>query len=182
MATDAGVDGLVVQGPSAGGHSATFDPHRTLGDGSTPELTRTIRKQSRLPIIAGGGVDRPEAVREILEAGAQAVAVGTLLLRTKESGAPPVHKDALADPRFKETVITRAFTGRPARGLRNGFIDRHEAEAPVAYPAVHHLTRPIRQEAARVGDPDAVHLWAGTGYREATVKGAAEVIRELAGA
>jgi NAD(P)H-dependent flavin oxidoreductase YrpB (nitropropane dioxygenase family) len=76
--------------------------------------------------------------------------------------------------------LTRSFTGRPARGIRNRFIDQFEAVAPAGYPAVHHLTSPIRKAAAAAGDPEAVHLWAGTGYRLAGTGHAADVLHELA--
>ncbi|MEU8263657.1 nitronate monooxygenase [Micromonospora sp. NPDC048999] len=179
-ARNCGVDGLFVQGPDAGGHSATFAPTRTPEPIKTAELVRRVRAAVDLPVIAAGGVDGPEAVRRLLDADAQAVAVGTLLLRTDEAGTSPTHKAALADPAFGETVITRAFTGRPAHALRNGFIDRHQQAAPVAYPAVHHLTRALRQAAGKAGDADRLHLWAGTGYRNAPTGPAADVIRRLA--
>jgi NAD(P)H-dependent flavin oxidoreductase YrpB (nitropropane dioxygenase family) len=179
-AAAAGVDGLVVQGADAGGHSARHDPARALPPLGTRELLRAVRRSVDLPMVAAGGVDGPDAVRALLTAGAEAVAVGTLLLRTDEAGTSPTHRAALRDPRFSETVITRAFTGRPARGLRNAFIDRHEARAPVAYPAVHHLTRELRQAAGRAGDADRLHLWAGTGYRSAPDGSAADALRWLA--
>lgn len=178
-AEELGVDGLVVQGPSAGGHSATFDPRRTIEDVPTADVVRAVRAATRLPLVAAGGVAGPEDVRELLEAGAEAVQVGTLLLRTDESGANDTYRTALADPRFTETVVTHAFTGRPARALRNAFVDQHGATAPVAYPAVHHLTRELRATAARVGDAEHVHLWAGTGYRSAPTGPAADVVRSL---
>ncbi|MBS2534839.1 nitronate monooxygenase [Catenulispora sp. NF23] len=180
IARDAGVDGLVVQAPAAGGHSGTYDPLRTLTPVSAPDLVREVRAAVELPVVVGGGVASAEDVRVLLAAGAEAVAVGTLLLRTDESGASQTHKDALAAPIFAETTITHAFTGRPARGLRNGFIDRHETAAPYGYPAIHHLTRPLRQAAAKAGDADRLHLWAGTGFRAAREVPAAEVIQELA--
>lgn len=177
-ARDAGFDGLVVQGPSAGGHSAAFDPTRILEPVSTDEVLRRVRRVVDLPVIAAGGVDGPGAVRALRDAGAEAVAVGTLLLRTDEAGTSPAHDRALADAAFGDTVITRAFTGRPARALRNGFVDRHP-DAPSGYPAVHHLTRALRRAAAQAGDTDRLHLWAGTGWREATKGPAADVIRRL---
>lgn len=180
QARDAGLDGLVVQGGDAGGHSAVFDPHGSPAAGSTADLVRTVGRSVDLPLHGAGGVDGPAAVRRILEAGAESVAVGTLLLRTDEAGTSPTHRDALVDPRFERTVVTRAFTGRPARGLLNGFIERHESSAPTAYPAVHHLTRSLRQAAARAGDADRVHLWAGTGHRQAPTGPAADVLDWLA--
>jgi NAD(P)H-dependent flavin oxidoreductase YrpB (nitropropane dioxygenase family) len=134
-----------------------------------------------LPLVAAGGVDGPAAVRRLLDAGAERVAVGTLLLRTDEAGTSAAHRAALADPAFAETAITRVFTGRPARALRNGFIDRHERHAIDAYPAVHHLTRGLRQAAAAAGDTDRLHLWAGTGWRRARTGRAGDVISWLAG-
>ncbi|CAM3732119.1 NAD(P)H-dependent flavin oxidoreductase [Smaragdicoccus niigatensis] len=178
-AYDLGADALVVQGASAGGHSATFDPQRTIEETSTAELVRAVRSVTPLPIVAAGGVDGPSAVRALLESGAEAVAVGTLLLRTDEAGTSRTHRDALADPAFSETVLTHAFTGRTARGLRNGFIDRHEALAPFGYPEIHHLTRPLRQAASQAGDPGRLHLWAGTGYTSAPDGPATGVIRWL---
>lgn len=178
-ARDVGVDGVVVQGPDAGGHSATFDPARVPQAASSDDLTRRVIAAAGLPAIAGGGVDGPSAVRRLFDAGALGVAVGTMLLRTDEAGTSATHRAALADPAYDSTVITRAFTGRPARALRNGFIDRHDATAPVGYPAVNHLTRALRQAAGRAGDSDRLHLWAGTGYRNAPDGPAADVIRML---
>lgn len=178
-ANETGVDALVVQGPRAGGHSATFDPARVIEDASTADLVRNILTRVDLPVIAAGGVDGPQTVRLLLDAGAQAVAVGTLLLGTDEAGTSPAHRRALLDPACTETVITRSFTGRPARALRNGFTDRHDRTDLTAYPAVHHLTRAIRRAAAAAGDTDRLHLWAGTGWRQTTTGPAAAVINHL---
>lgn len=175
-----GVDGLVVQGGGAGGHSAIHDPARDPLDGPTARLVATVREAVDLPLIAAGGVDGPAAVRELLDAGAQAVAIGTLLLRTHEAGTSPTHRAALADPALTETVLTRAFTGRPARALRTSFIDRHGAAAPTAYPAIHHLTRELRAAAGAAGDAQRLHLWAGTGWRAAREEPAARAIERLA--
>ncbi|WP_396919327.1 nitronate monooxygenase, partial [Mycolicibacterium sp.] len=79
-----------------------------------------------------------------------------------------------------ETVVTRAFTGRPARGLRNRFIDTYEDNAPLGYPAVHFLTSPLRKAAAAAGEPELVHLWAGTGFRNARRAPTAQILAGLA--
>lgn len=179
-AEDAGVDALLVQGPRAGGHSATFDPSRTIGSEATADVLRAVRTVSALPVVAAGGVDGPATTKELLAAGADAVAIGTLLLLADEAGTTTVHRRALTDAAYAATTITHAFTGRPARGLRNAFIDRHEAEAPLGYPALHHLTRGIRQAAVRRDDPDRLHLWAGTGWRSAEARPAADIVRALA--
>ncbi|RCS60815.1 NAD(P)H-dependent flavin oxidoreductase [Microbacterium sp. JB110] len=181
QAVDSGVNGLVVQGSSAGGHSATFDPTHDPRPLDTAELVRRVKHEIEAPVIAAGGVDGPDAVARLLEAGAEAVSVGTLLLRTDEAGTSVAHRRALADPDFTETAITRVFTGRPARALRNGFINRHHSAQITAYPAVHHLTRSLRRAAAAEGDTDRLHLWAGTGWRSARADSAVNVIRWLAG-
>jgi nitronate monooxygenase len=175
----AGVDGLVVQSAAAGGHSATTTSRAPSAQTDTVALVSGVRAVSRLPIVAGGGISRSAHVQAVLAAGADAAMVGTALLRTPESAARPAHKDALADPARAETLVTRAFTGRPARALRNRFTDEHSAVAPLGYPAVHLLTAPIRAAAAARGDPDGLNLWAGTGYRAATDRPAGEVLADL---
>lgn len=180
-AEDAGVDGLVVQGPAAGGHNGTFDPRRTITDAATADVVRAVAAVTRLPLVAAGGVSGPVDVRDLVAAGAEAVAVGTLLLRATEAGTTPTHRAALTDPAFTTTVVTHAFTGRPARALRNGFAERH-ADAPYGYPELHHLTRDLRRTAALRGDPHRLHLWAGTGWRAAEERSAREIVRELAAA
>lgn len=184
-ADELGVNGIVVQGFRAGGHSAVHDVHSWPAEVETSELVRSIRHTVRLPIIAAGGVDGPTAVSALLDAGAEAVSVGTMFLRTHEAGTSPTHRRALAgasvaDSAHTETVLTRAFTGRPARALRNGFIDRHHAAAPAGYPEVHYLTRELRAAAGAAGDADRLHLWAGTGFRHAPEASAADVVRLLA--
>jgi nitronate monooxygenase len=174
-----GVDGLVVQSAAAGGHSATTTPDAPSARTDTAALVSEVRAVSALPIVATGGIVHSAQVRAMLAAGADAAMVGTLLLRTPESGARPAHKAALADPARAETVVTRAFTGRPARGLRNRFTDEHSATAPLGYPAIHFLTAPIRAAAAARGDPEGLNLWAGTGYRAATDRPAVEVLADL---
>jgi NAD(P)H-dependent flavin oxidoreductase YrpB (nitropropane dioxygenase family) len=181
-ATDAGVDMLAVQGTAAGAHSATLTPSRYPDPVPTAELAAMIRDATQAPVIGAGGLATPAQVAAVIHAGAQAVMVGTALLRTSESGASPVHKAAVGDRSRGETVLTRSFTGRPARGIRNRFIDEYDASAPSGYPAIHYLTSPIRKAAASAGDPEAVHLWAGTEYRHATTGAAADVLRTLASA
>ncbi|WP_030657771.1 MULTISPECIES: nitronate monooxygenase [Streptomyces] len=181
QAAEAGVDGLVVQASAAGGHSATFTPETLPAPVPLPDLIADVRRGTALPIVAGGGIAGPADVAAALRAGADATTVGTLLLRTDESGAAAPHKAALADPAFTETVLTRAFTGRPARGLRNRFIERYDAVAPVGYPALHHLTAPLRKAAIAAGDTRLIHLWAGTGYREARAESVGRTLERLAG-
>lgn len=176
----AGVDMLAVQASTAGGHSGTFTPDRLPQPLPIDELLGRVSAQVRLPLIAAGGLSTADDIAAVVKAGATAAAVGTVLLRADESGASATHQAALTDPARTETVMTRAFTGRPARGLRNAFIDQFEASAPLGYPAIHHLTSPLRKAAAAAGDADLVHLWAGTGYRNARNEPTASILTRLA--
>jgi NAD(P)H-dependent flavin oxidoreductase YrpB (nitropropane dioxygenase family) len=108
--------------------------------------------------------------------------VGTALLRSDESGASAVHQAAIADPGRGPTVLTRAFSGRPARGLQNTFTEKYSELAPLGYPALHHLTSGLRKAATAAGNPELAHLWAGTGYRNATTGPAATILTRLASA
>lgn len=180
VAADAGVDMLAVQSSRAGGHSGTLTPDRPPAPVPLGDLIGQIKTTVKLPLIAAGGLAAPNDVAEILHAGAEAAMVGTVLLRADESGASPTHQAALTDPARTETVITRAFTGRPARGLRNSFIETYESLAPLGYPAIHHLTSPLRKAAAAAGEADLVHLWAGTGYRHATNESTDRILTRLA--
>ncbi|MGZ4583946.1 MAG: NAD(P)H-dependent flavin oxidoreductase [Mycobacterium sp.] len=179
QARDAGVDMLAVQAVAAGGHSGTLSPRKPLTPVPIAELVERIVATVPLPVMAAGGLATPGAVADVIRAGAAAAVVGTVLLRAEESGASATHQAALTDPAYTETVLTHAFTGRPARGLRNAFIDAHEAQAPLGYPAIHYLTSPLRKAAAAAGKPDYVHLLAGTGYRNATAEPTSDILRRL---
>jgi NAD(P)H-dependent flavin oxidoreductase YrpB (nitropropane dioxygenase family) len=179
-AAEAGVDALAVQAAAAGGHSGTLTPQHFPAEIPITELIAKVRGAVTLPLIAAGGLATAADITAVLRAGATAAAVGTVLLRTNESGASATHQAAVADPSRRGTTLTRAFSGRPARGLRNTFIDRYDTLAPLGYPALHHLTSPLRKAAAAAGDPELVNLWAGTGYRQATAEPAAVVLRRLA--
>ncbi|MEW2222104.1 nitronate monooxygenase [Streptomyces sp. NPDC006990] len=178
-AADAGADALIVQALAAGGHSFTLTPDRPLAATALSDLVAEVRRATALPTVATGGIGTPTDVADALRAGADAAMVGTALLRTDESGACAPHKAALADPAFDSTVLTRAFTGRPARALRNHFTDQYSDRAPAGYPGLHHLTSGLRQAATAAGDTRLIHLWAGTGYREARTEPASRTIDRL---
>jgi nitronate monooxygenase len=169
-----GASFLVVQGHEAGAHRGTFANVGVPDDRPLPQLLGDVRSVTDVPLVAAGGVGTADDVRRLLAAGAAGVLCGTAFLRCPESGARPQWKDALTDPGRTETVVTRAFSGRPARGLRNRFIDEHP-DAPAAYPEVNNATRPLRA----VGDPEAMSLWAGTGWRSARAAPVAEVLDSL---
>jgi nitronate monooxygenase len=180
-AEDAGIDLLLVQGLLAGGHSATTCPERVPDDVPLTDLVAQVRDATDLPVWAGGGIGSAEDVSAVLASGAEAAIVGSLLLRTSESGASRAYKNGLTAMAGTETVLTRAFSGRLARGIRNAFIDQFDAQAPSGYPAVHHLTSPLRRAAAEAGDWNYINLWAGGSYEAASDGPAGDVMRRLAG-
>jgi NAD(P)H-dependent flavin oxidoreductase YrpB (nitropropane dioxygenase family) len=178
-AAETGVDALAVQASAAGGHSGTLTPERIPPPTPITELISQIRAVVPLPLIAAGGLASSADIRAVLHAGAVAAAVGTALLRSDESGASAAHQRAIAEGN-RTTLVTRAFSGRPARGLANEFTDRYDEHAPQGYPAVHYLTSPLRRAAAAAGDAERINLWAGTGYQHGHTGPAAAILTGLA--
>ncbi|MFD7131744.1 nitronate monooxygenase [Streptomyces sp. NPDC059894] len=178
----AGADAVIVQGVEAGGHQGTHrDAPENDGSGiGLLSLTAQVREAVRLPLVAAGGIMRGSQIAAVLAAGASAAQLGTAFLATPESGAAAVHKQALTNPLFARTALTRAFSGRPARGLVNRFLREHGPYAPAAYPEVHHLTSPLRKAAAKAGDAQGMALWAGQGHRMARELPAGQLVEVLA--
>ncbi|MET8749231.1 nitronate monooxygenase [Streptomyces sp. NPDC004667] len=182
-AQEAGADALCVQGVEAGGHQGTFrDDPQTDGTAAVGllALVAQVREAVALPITAAGGLMRGAQIAAVLAAGAEAAQLGTAFLVCPESGAHPLHKKALTDPLFGHTELTRAFSGRPARGLVNRFVREHGPYAPSAYPQIHHMTSGLRKAAAAAGDPQGMSLWAGQGHRLARALPAGELVEVLA--
>ncbi|MFF1298750.1 MULTISPECIES: nitronate monooxygenase [unclassified Streptomyces] len=177
----AGADAVIAQGVEAGGHQGT---HRDVpeNDGAGTgllSLVGQIRETVGIPVVAAGGIMRGSQIAAVLAAGAAAAQLGTAFLATTESGAAPVHKQALTNPLFVRTELTRAFSGRPARGLVNRFLREHGRYAPAAYPEIHHLTSPLRKAAAKAKDAQGMALWAGQGHRMARELPAGRLVEVL---
>ncbi|PNI09068.1 2-nitropropane dioxygenase [Arthrobacter sp. AFG7.2] len=177
-ALESGVDALCVQGPEAGGHRGTFDPAAQPDDQSLHGLLEELAGL-QVPLIAAGGITTGEDTRAALSHGAAAVQAGTAFLRADEAGTKAAHRLALSSGRFSTTSVTRAFSGRNARGLANEFMRRHDGEAPCGYPEIHHLTTPLRAAAAAAGDPEWLNLWAGTGFARTMEGPAASILAAL---
>ncbi len=176
-AEEAGADALVVQGVEAGGHRGSFD-EAAPGDVGLLALLQLVWAVTDLPLVATGGIATGRGIAAVLAAGAAAAQLGTAFLLTPEAATSPAHREALrgAGP----TALTRAFTGRSARGIENRFMRDHEADAPGGYPEVHHLTAPIRAAARERGDADGFHVWAGQAHPLAAEVPAGELVRRLA--
>ncbi|MCF2539251.1 nitronate monooxygenase [Streptomyces sp. FB2] len=178
----AGADAVIAQGVEAGGHQGTHrdNPEAECAGLGVLTLVSQIRETVNIPVVAAGGIMRGSQIAAVLAAGATAAQLGTAFLATHESGANAVHKQALTNPLFTRTELTRAFTGRPARGLVNRFLREHGPYAPAAYPEVHHLTAPLRKKAAASGDAQGMALWAGQGHRQARELPAGRLVEVLA--
>lgn len=178
QAQAAGADALVVQGFEAGGHRGYFTDRPDAPDFGLLALLRLTARRVELPLIAAGGIVDGASVAAVLCAGAVAAQIGTALMLTTEAGTAQAHRAALGGSR--PTALTRAFSGRQARGIVNDFMERHGHVAPIAYPDVHHLTTPIRAAARTAGDPEAVNLWAGQAYELARELPAGELVAWIA--
>jgi nitronate monooxygenase len=179
IAADAGADLLVVQGTEAGGHQGSF---ADLAANRSPLLSvlAEIRETTNVAMIATGGIMTGRAAAAALQGGAIAVQIGTALLCTPEAGTSSPYRQALLDARYPDTILTRAYSGRFARGLANRFALEHDGHAPQAYPEVHHLTRPLRAAATQAGDASVPNLWAGTAWRQLTAEPAATIVNRIA--
>jgi nitronate monooxygenase len=176
-AQEAGADALVVQGVEAGGHRGSFD-EAAPGQVGLLALLQLVRSVTDLPLVATGGIATGRGIAAVLAAGAAAAQLGTAFMLTPEAGTSPAHREALrgAGP----TALTRAFTGRSARGIENRFMREHEADAPLGYPEVHHLTAPVRAAARERDDAEGFHVWAGQAHPLAVGLPAAELVSRLA--
>lgn len=155
-----------------------MSPESSAGSASSgPRALSALYEHPVIQAPMAGGAATPELAAACV-AGATAAQLGTAFLPCPESGAHPLHKRALADQVFTRTELTRAFSGRPARGLVNRFMREHGPYAPAAYPQVHHVTAPLRKAAA-AADAQGMALWAGQGHRLARELPAAELVELL---
>ena len=175
----AGADALVVQGVEAGGHRGGFDDAHP-GDIGLLALLQLVHAavNDALPMVATGGLITGRGVAAALACGAAAAQLGTAFMLCPEAGTASAHRDMISRE-DAPTALTRAFTGRTARGIINRFLQDH-AEAPSAYPEIHHLTAPLRTAARTRGDTDSFHLWAGQAHALARPLPAADLVVRLA--
>lgn len=184
LAEQAGVDAVVAQGGEAGGHRSTFElsKHPLGAQVGTMSLVPQVVDAVKIPVIAAGGIVDGRGLLASLVLGAQAVQIGTRFLTSKESAAHSAYKQALFDSTEESTVITKSFSGRPARGIKNRFIAEFERAKvePLPFPSQNTLTKDIRAAAAKAGNPEFMSLWAGQSTRMLTHEmAAADIVREI---
>ena len=178
QAAELGPDALVVQGVEAGGHRGIFEDDDEASDLTLLAALQLIGAAVDLPLVAAGSIMTGDAVAAVLAAGASAAQLGTAYLLASEAGTSPAQRAATVTE--TRTVLTRAFTGRLARGITNRFQREHESSAPRAYPEVNHVTSPLRAKARKDGDADLFNLWAGQAHSLAETVNAAVLTRRLA--
>lgn len=178
QADGAGADALVVQGAEAGGHRGAFADRDDRVDVGLLALLQVVAARVDRPLVATGGIATGRGVAAVLAAGAAAAQVGTAFMRCPEAGTSAPHREALRSSR--PTGLTRAFSGRLARGIVNRLQAEHSAAAPIAYPEINHVTSPLRAHARKAGDEGAINLWAGEAHELAEERPAAEVVARLA--
>lgn len=178
------VDAVVTQGSEAGGHRATFGADFESGMIGTISLVPQVADAVTVPVIASGGIMDGRGIAAALALGASAVQLGTAFLTCDEAGVPEAYKKAILQAREHETRLTRAFSGRPARGIVNRFMTEYEesdaASTILPFPLQNDLTRPLRAAAAKQGRAEFLSLWAGQGVRLAQRRTAAQLIECLA--
>ncbi len=176
-----GVDAVIAQGAEAGGHRGAFLAPGERSLIGTLALVPRVRDAVQIPVVAAGGIMDGRGIAACLALGADAVALGTAFLASDESGAPAKHKAALRQRAGEDaTALTRAFSGKAARGLRNRFLSEQDGSAAVLpYPAQNQLTAGLRREAVKQGRFDLASLWAGQGAPLARGGPAAELFHQL---
>jgi nitronate monooxygenase len=177
----AGVDGVIAQGSEAGAHRGTFAaPAEMAMIGTLALVPQVVDAVPGLPVIAAGGIMDGRGIVAAEALGAAAVQMGTAFLTSEEAGIPDAYKDFLTRASEDSTKLTRAFSGRPARGVVNAFMRDVEATGAILpYPLQNELTRPMRLAAAKVGDTERLSLWAGQGVGMARRLPAADLVRRL---
>jgi len=176
---DAGVDNVVCQGEEAGAHRGTFLKPFEQSMVPVRELVAGTLKAVPVPVVASGGLMDGKDIAAMLKLGAAAAQLGTAFLPCPECGTSAVHKQAVLNARADTTVVTRAYSGRPARGLRNKFIDLAREQDILPFGQQNDLTRPMRGEAGKKGVADYLSLWAGTSVTRARQMPAAELVKTL---
>jgi nitronate monooxygenase len=175
-----GVNAICTQGAEAGGHRGTFLGRFEDALVGTMALVRQVVHRVRVPVLAAGGIMDGAGIRAALALGASGVQLGTAFLDCPEAGTSKAHRSALLADSARVTSITRAFSGRPARGIRNRFVELFERVEPAPFPQQQEATADIRAAAAAAGRVDLMQLWAGQAASLLRSLPAADLVRTLA--
>ena len=182
-AEEAGADAIIAQGMEAGGHRGAFRAdHAESQLVGLIALVPQIADVVSIPVIATGGIADARGIAAALLLGASAVQIGTGFLRSQESSVHPLYKERLAATQAHQTTITRAFSGRAGRSIRNAYVDAcaaPDAPPPAPYPVQRGFTRAMREDAVKSGDTDRMQMWSGQAARFAESRPAGEIAQKL---
>lgn len=176
---EAGADGICAQGMEAGGHRGNFLKETEASLIGTMALVATVRQAVDLPVIAAGGIMDGRGVAAVLAMGCAAAQMGSAFLLADQAITGPLWRGAIRDAGDDPTALTRAFSGRHARGLENRFMREmrpYEADVP-PYPVQNRLTQPLRAAAEKAGDREMMSLWAGQAVKLATPGDSGELVK-----
>lgn len=174
-----GVDAIVVQGSEAGGHRGGFSNNTPMI--GTLALVSQASAAVKVPVIAAGGIMNGQGVRAALQLGACAAQLGTAFLTCPEATIPDSYKQAILSSKAEQTRLTRAFSGRYARGITNRVMDILDAQpdAILPFPWQNNLTRPLRSAGAQADNANYLSLWAGQGLEQARQLSASQLMAAL---
>jgi len=176
----AGADFIVAQGFEAGGHRGVFDPQASDDKLGISELVEVLTDNCGLPVIASGGIMNGRDIVSIMRRGADAVQMGSAFLTVDECGSHAAYRSAIDSFGERDTRLTAGFSGRPARGIRNLFIDSTEGvEDVLPFPWQNSLTGSLRKAAGSSKDYELMSLWAGSNYNQARNCSTAQLIQDL---
>jgi nitronate monooxygenase len=175
-----GVDLITLQGREAGGHRGTFLHEFQTHDIGIFALLETCAVKVKTPLVAAGGIMSGRGIKAALTLGATAVQMGTAFMTCKEAGTHPAHRKMLLES-YNETVLTKAYTGRPARGIKNEMYQFlvATAENTPSFDTMNALTRDIRGAASKENNAEFMSLWAGEAYRACREMSVSDFINTL---
>ena len=179
MIQSADVDFIVAQGIEAGGHRGIFDPRGVDQQLTIRDLVQELAQHLQIPIVAAGGLMDGRDVRDIIQSGASAAQMGTAFLVTAEAGSSPAHRRFVLTKHELGAAFTRAFSGRPAQGVKNKYMSLMEGKTYLPFPLQNNMTAAMRQWAAKHDEGDYQNLWAGTEYARARAMSVSDLMTTL---
>ncbi len=175
-----GADFIVAQGIEAGGHRGIFNQENVDEEIKLDNLLIKILENSSLPIVAAGGIMRGEDIKRVINIGAKAAQLGTAFLTCNEAGTSKIHKHYLLKEQKRKTKITKAFSGRMARGINNIFIEEMMGKNIFPFPIQNTITIPLRKASQSKNNGEFINLWAGTNFNKVRDLSAKELMEKLA--
>ena len=175
-----GADFIVAQGIEAGGHRGIFDQENIDEKISLDNLLIKVLENVSLPVVAAGGIMAGRHIKRVINIGAKAAQLGTAFLTCPEAGTSKIHKHYLLNEQKRKTKITKAFSGRMARGINNKFIEEMSGKKIFPFPIQNSVTTPLRRVSQNKNNGEFINLWAGINFNKVRNLSAKELIKKLA--